>query len=84
MAFNYLILKYSLTYTRVENLRIKGSFSEILLRNTDTYFPVGYGVTIGSITTTEKIFGVIMESLLAEMSDLAQHIQEIENIEYSE
>lgn len=60
LAYNYLILKYNLTYTRIQDIKIKGHLSYILLRNSDTYYPIGYGITTGSITCSDKIFGILM------------------------
>lgn len=65
LAYNYLVLKYGLPYTRIEDIRIKGHLSEILIRNSEIYYPVGYGINTGSVFGAEKIFGLVMEVLLA-------------------
>ena len=79
LGYNYLAMKYGIPFTRIEDISIKGTLSEILVRNTSTYVSVCY------TKENERIFGLVLDALLFELNDLNQHIQEIEKkIEESE
>ena len=61
LAYNYLLVKYGLTFTKIEDVRIKGHLSESLVKGGEVYYPVGFGVAGAG----EKVFGAVMEYLLS-------------------
>lgn len=62
-------MKYGLGYTHIEDIKIKGTLSEILLKNQKHYFSVNY------TKDNDRVFSMILEYLLMEMYELNQYIQ---------
>jgi hypothetical protein len=78
IGLHFLALKYTYEYRRIEEIVLKGSQSEVMLRGRKRAC-----VPLWS-REGERQFGDLMEALLVEIAFLCEHILEAENIEYSE